>query len=224
MHQPFYREDSVDYSEMFTDALVDVLGAGGLDQFSVGAVARWMQLTPQAILQRCGGRARLLEWVTDSFARRWLGWSSRVGPEEFGLNPLGALPATDHERLGVRVWQALAELARGELVAGRPGPSLIVSECRAQERQLLSWALRDHWGRSPAEWDCDGWETDAAFALLEGVRFALARESEPMPLERGREVIRNWLSTTNCGAEAIGCRQPITKGVTPEAPTAPGLS
>lgn len=193
---PFLRLDAANYSDMFTDALVEVLAHRGLDQFSVGAIARWLKVTPQAVLQQAGGRDRLVVLVTDCFAERWLQWSTRRRWGSSPSEPLGALPETAHERLGVRVWQVLAELARSESLAGRTLPSELISATRTRERQLLTWSLRDRVGREP-----EAWEVDAAFALVEGLRSGLARESEPLPIERGQEAIANWLSTTNWARE-----------------------
>jgi AcrR family transcriptional regulator len=170
---PFLRPDHCAYPEILTDAAVHVLVARGVDGFSVGALARRMNTTPQAVLNRYT-RTRVLELVVIRFGQRWLDWSLGGEPLSLPLSlprslPLSlplALPATEAERHGVLVWGVLHELARGEKLRGNPAPTEHLKQFRRAELDGLT-------DRLPA-----GAEVGGALATATGLRLALA-ESEP---------------------------------------------
>lgn len=167
MHRPFLRLDAPEPGEILTDAFVQVLGECGLDRFSVGALARWMKVTPAAVL-KANTRSEVVRIVAVTFGERWLDWvSPRLD------DPLPArLPRTDDELQGVRVWHALAELARGEALAGRHRPEAALSEVRRIERRLLEEDLAARIRRTPtAE------ETTRIAATVVGLRQLLAAGS-----------------------------------------------
>lgn len=85
MYSPFLRMDDPHPSEILTDAAVHVLAERGLASFSVGALARWMKVTPAAVL-KATSRAQVIEIVC---ARVRL---AVVGP--------GRVPDTDRPALG----------------------------------------------------------------------------------------------------------------------------
>jgi len=172
---------------MFTDGFVTVVSSGGLTSFSVGAVARWAGVTPQAFLQRSGGRARLIELVARQLADRWVDWATWA---RSGL-PVG-LPETRAECDGVRVWTAFGELAVSERACGRPTSLQILGEARAREAQAAGWALEQLWQREPTPE-----ELEEFLCLVTGVRSAMAAPMGALAADRGRAMLGRCLSTTN---------------------------
>ena len=141
MDTPFLRPEAGSYAEILTDATVHVLGAQGIDRFSVRALARWMKVVPATVLGEYS-RARVLELVVICFERRWLAWSASeamYGPAPTGL-PL-RLPLTEDEKLGVRVHGALQQLAEAEQLRGNPAPSVHLARLRREEHELLRHRL-----------------------------------------------------------------------------------
>lgn len=57
---PFLLPHHLDYAEVITDAAVHVLEMRGVDTFSVSAMARWMKVSPEAVLMtiRAAGPSR----------------------------------------------------------------------------------------------------------------------------------------------------------------------
>ena len=170
---PFLRPDDPRYREMLTDAAVVVLGERGVDGLSIGSLARWLKVTPAAVLKR-HSRARVIELVMATFGDRWLDWSD-PGP----LRRIPArLPGSDDEVHGVRVHRALSELARSELVAGRAAPSRIWSEVRRDElagiRLRLGATERD---------------AERVLALASGLRIALAEPEPTLTYEIAADIL-----------------------------------
>lgn len=159
---PFLRLDSARYDDVVADATLHVLLGTGIDGLSMGALARWMKVTPSALAQR-GSRARTLAWVTSAVGRRWIEWS------EHSLVAQGfpRLPVTAAERHGVRAWFALSEVARSQGAAGDDRPAAIIDEVWARERALLKrW-----WGQDPAR---ESRSFVEFWVVLQGLRLALA--------------------------------------------------
>lgn len=172
MHtDPFQRPDATDYGDIFADGLVVTLAAGGLNGWSVGAVARWMKVSPPAVLKRFS-RARLLELTITAYGRRWVEWSGRItwdpGP---GMRLPAALPRTPAERHGVRVWALLGELARGERLAGRNRAMERYAAAADAEHTQMVRNLAGILGREPTPE-----EALATTALVSGLRQALVDE------------------------------------------------
>ena len=71
-------------------------------------MARWLGVTPSSVIQRVGGKARVLEIIVGRFGDRWLDWAAWPCTGD-GLR----LSTDECEIHAVRVWQALAELASG---------------------------------------------------------------------------------------------------------------
>ena len=187
---PFLRPLSPAEVDLFTDGFVIVVSSGGLTSFSVGAVARWAGVTPQALLQQSGGRARFIELVARQLSDRWLGWATW---SRSGL-PVG-LPETSAECDGVRAWSAFGELAVSERACGRPTSLRILGEARASEAQATGWALEPLWQRAPAP---D--ELEEFLCLVAGVRSAMAAPSGALAADRGRAIVGRWLATTKPSA------------------------
>jgi hypothetical protein len=173
LHSPFLRPDDPRYPEMLTDAAVIVLGDCGVDRLSVGSLARWLNVTPAAVLKEYS-RARVIELVVATFGNRWLDWSDPGPFRAFTTR----LPQTADEVHGVRIHRALSELVRGELVAGRVEPSRIWSEVRRDELHMLQRRL------GATEHDAE-----QMLALATGLRLALADPEPTLTYETAAEIL-----------------------------------
>jgi hypothetical protein len=185
VEKPFLRMDSPDAVDILTDAFVEVLRERGVDQLSVGALARWMKVTPAAIL-KSRKRSTVLEQVVAEFGRRWLAWSC---PEHGDDIPV-RLPRTDEERHGVLVWFMVTELCRGEEVAGRPRPRQLLDDARSRDDAHLRVELQHRLGRAPSQ---D--ERDLVRVATDGLRWRLAIGDPALDHARGRALIRTLLFT-----------------------------
>jgi hypothetical protein len=162
VRSPFLRPDDPRYAEILTDATFHVIGAGGLGGFSVGALARWMRVTPGAVLKSLS-RAEVIELVTVTFGRRWLEWAA------CDRALAAALPRSDEELCGVRVHLALLELARGEEVRGNVAPARHLAQDRAEELDMLALRLSTTFARPVGPR-----ELQATAAMVDGLRHRLA--------------------------------------------------
>jgi hypothetical protein len=206
MDSPFLRMDDARLPEILTDAAINVLGSGGIDRFSVRALARWMKVSPPAVLNDFS-RARVLELIIISFEKRWLAWS---GSEPiFGPAPAAVplrLPATPDECLGVRVYSGLQQLAEAERLRDNPGPTTHLERLRDEELVLLRFRLE------PPDRCCtcliDDQAVAATLAMVQGLRLALADRSPVMTWSQACEALRQYASratvhTTQCQAGQI---------------------
>ena len=167
---PFLSEDSADLGDRVTDAVVRVIDEGGVGSLTVSAVARRLDVTPQAVTQRLGGpsgaRRRVLQLATVGFRFRWEAW---IDDALLAPVPLPALPQDAAELRGVRVWLGLHQLARAEEGRGNEDVGGALAGARSFERigthrQLERWAA----ARLPDE------PVDRILALADGLRFGLA--------------------------------------------------
>ena len=162
--EPFLRPYALSTADRLAEATVNLLRAGGVDALSVGALARTINVTPQAV-RKDYPRARVIELVCMVFGQRWASWA---GPDREHDLP-ARLPRIAGERHGVQVMRALLELARGEEARGRTAPAAILAGAVERERERLG-----------AELDriCDRRVTDdelaRVHALVTGLRLALA--------------------------------------------------
>jgi len=161
--EPFLRPYALRTPDRLAEATVNLLRTEGVDALSVGALARAINLTPQAVLKDYP-RARVIELICIVFSQRWESWT---GPDREHDLPT-RLPRIAGERHGVQVLRALLELARGEERRGRPAPAAILAGAVERERGMLG-----------AELDriCDRIVTDdelaRVHALVTGLRLAL---------------------------------------------------
>jgi AcrR family transcriptional regulator len=165
MHtNPFLRPDSASYAAILADGMVRQFGVRGLSSFSISEVARWMGVTPAAVFQRFR-RSRIVELTVREFADRWLAW---VAYRDWDSDAVATLPRTDEENHGVRVWALMAELARGEKLAGRGWAESGYSEALVLEFGILSRRLSEALGR-PASTE----EALVTAAVVHGLRAML---------------------------------------------------
>ena len=172
MDSPFLRPNSLDYAEILTDAAVHVLGAKGIDRLSVRAIAGWMRVVPSTILGEYS-RSRVLELVCICFEDRWLQWSSMEsvwGPSAAAA-PL-RLPATEDEKLGVRLHDALQQLAEAERLRGNGSPRAHLDRLHQKELALLQLRMRSRCcSRQPS-----AAAAGAVLALATGLRLMIAND------------------------------------------------
>lgn len=139
---------------------VRVLEETGVTGLSSRAIAAQMRVTPSALTQRAG-RAELLRLVLVIFSDRWLQWVDVPPWHDLPTR----LPQNAEEMHGVRVWHALAELARGEALAGNRVLTEVMAQARQDERQLVAGRLGHLLGRTPSHA-----EVATTTALVAGLR------------------------------------------------------
>jgi hypothetical protein len=116
-------------------------------------------------------RSRIVELTVREFADRWLAW---VAYPEWPSDVVATLPRTEEESHGVRVWGLMAELARGEKLAGRGWAESGYSEALVLEYGILSRRLGEVLGRQVSME-----EALVTAALVHGLRAMLVA---PAPL------------------------------------------
>jgi phosphoribosyl-AMP cyclohydrolase len=184
---PFLRPDAVDHREFVTDAAIEVLRVDGLAGFSVRAMARWMGITSPALTHRFGSRARLLQIVLTTYTKRWLGWAG--WPDSADPCP-ARLPETPIELHALRVWLALHEVVSGHSRAGDSGLEASLAWARQEERELLGRELNARLDRRSTDA-----EVDTTYALVEGLRCALAVPAPTLTAERARSLLAAHVGT-----------------------------
>lgn len=166
---PFLRPDAAGYPAIFADGIVHLLARRGLDRWSVGEIARWMKVTPAAVLQSFS-RSRVVHLAVLEIGKRWVKWAASP-PYAKGIP--ASLPESDEERHGVRVWALLGELARSERMAGRAEPEEAYVAAQREEVAFLHSRLEGLLERTATEQ-----EVLETAALVTGLR-ALLVEPEP---------------------------------------------
>ena len=206
MDSPFLRLDNPHYAEMLTDAALCVLMDRGVDGLSVRAMAGWMKVTPESILNRYS-RAQVIELLIVTFGHRWLQWVDL--PHRRDEIPT-RLPESDAELHGVRVHHALAELARSEQLAGRSGPAQIIVANRADERALLRRGLMECGVDDAARSGAGGTDAvDGTSALISGLRLALAEPEPTLTYDRAVQILRDQIASLKAAA---ACRSSERRG------------
>lgn len=198
---PFVRPDASSIDEMLADAAVAVLEHRSVVGVNASALARWLGMSRQALNERLweadGARRRVIRLTVWAFSRRWIQWCKRALRED---PPVPALPETDGEVHGVRVWAALIELARGDLAAGIADSAGTVHEARKEERAAMRRRLRDWLGVEP-----DSDDVVEICALTDGLRAALAAPLPDLTPDVARRLLirrLNALRTDSTGIPA----------------------
>ncbi|WP_157544782.1 hypothetical protein [Nocardioides halotolerans] len=191
--------DDREYAEILTDAAFFVISGKGVDRFSVRALARWMKVSPAAILNDYS-RGRTLAMIAGRFGQRWLAWSA--GDPLFGPTPARVplrLPEGPDEQLGIRVLGALQLLAEGERVRGNGVPASQLDRLREEELALLRQRLRDALrccGAAP-----DDRHVAGIMALTRGLRETLADAESRLTPTEATEILSGYVAA----AHATGC-------------------
>lgn len=182
---PFLRPDHVGLDDMLTDAAVAVLEDRSVVAVNASALARRLGMSRQSLHDRLweptGSRRRVIRLTVLTFANRWAGW---VQSSWTGDPPVPALPRTDDEVHGVRVWAALTELARGDLAAAIPDSAGAIHEARREERNLVREQLREWFAAEPTE---D--EVVEISALTDGLRGALVAPLPDLTVDAAERIL-----------------------------------
>jgi hypothetical protein len=176
---PFLEPDNPNLSAMIGDAAVHLLATRGLRDLSSRAIARHLGISgPALTLQAC--RTEQLRLLVVALGRRWVRWSD----SSYGVDVPARLPETEDELHGVRVWTALAELARGEAAGGNPEPSRLFTAFCRDERDQTAWNLGRLLERQP-----DELEVAATVALVSGLRHELAAGRPSVTFPQAQELL-----------------------------------
>jgi AcrR family transcriptional regulator len=178
--EPFVRPYAFGDADMLTNAAIRLLADHGIDSFSVAVLARAINLTPQAVLNRYP-RHRVVELLCLTFSQRWLTWATRDRIDELPAR----LPRTDSERHGVLVHRALHELARGEAAQGRTDAQAVLIGTAEEELG----ALADEVGQVAERWVSTD-EVAPLHALITGLRLVLADPEPQLTWEQAAELLR----------------------------------
>lgn len=197
---PFLRPDAPSINDMLADGAVALLEERGIAAVNVAALARWMGVTKQTLSERLwdpdGPRRRIIRLTVLAFANRWLDW---VDSALLGDPPVPALPRSEEEVHGVRVWAALTELARGERVSGNPDPAAGIVATLEQERDAVRLRLKRWIGVDPSE---D--EVVELCALADGLRAALVQPTTRLSSDDAQRILRRRLLAIRSAATSRG--------------------
>lgn len=191
---PFLRPFDASFAGTVTDGAVLVLCRYGVDQFSISKIARWMGVTPSALLNDYS-RSRLLAIIMATFGDRWLEWSTSSG----SLPPtVPRLPETPDELEGVRVWSDLRRLADAAEIRGDPAARVQLGVIDQEEREQLGRRVVSLTRRC-----CPPHPADVAVlvALTTGLRLDLAATAPGLDVRHAREVLQR-------GVEALTSHSP----------------
>jgi hypothetical protein len=200
---PFLRPYDPTFEGIVTDGAVHVLERHGVTGFSISKIARWMRVTPSALLND-HSRSRLMEIVVMTFGDRWLEWSTTTeSPSSAALSSSAALrlPQTRDELRGVRAWADLRRLADSAEVCGDAAARVRVAEVDCAERDLLGQLVT-----SLAPPCCPPSRVDIAvlMALTTGLRLDLAATAPALELRQAREVLQRGVDALTLHAGTCG--------------------
>lgn len=197
---PFVRPAALGIDEMLADGAVDLFRKRGVDALNVAALARWMRISRQALHERLwdpeGSRRRIMRLTLLAFANRWLAWVEVPLVDD---PPLPALPSTEEEVHGVRVWAGLLELARGERSTGNTDPAAVVTATLARERESVTARVGEWLGATPSEEDMS-----ELFALTDGLRATLIESAPRITCDQARALLVRRLEAMRSAPPATG--------------------
>jgi AcrR family transcriptional regulator len=177
------RPDSSNRRDIVTDSAIALIIEGGVPAVTFGALGRLVGLTPQAIHLWVGTRARLVEWITATFAQRWSQWTEGRSYEHAAL---ALLPMTEEELGWTRVLLALEEQVRIQ-----PELAPILAGMRQDERDLLGRVYPELAVRADGA-DQDGPDlADQLLLLIDGLRAAMCRPETACPPRCARAILQS---------------------------------
>lgn len=124
----------------------------------------------------------MIQLAAVTFGVRWTDWVEEALLDD---TPVPALPGTDAEVRGVRVWQGLRELARVEAARGNEDVAAAIDLARCQERTATHRQLERWLGARIAEI-----EAARVCCLVDGLRLELASGSSSLSLDDARAILR----------------------------------
>ena len=197
---PFVRPYALGIDEMLADGAVDLFRKRGVDALNVAALARWMRISRQALHERLwdpeGTRRRIMRLTLLAFAERWLDWVQLALLDD---PPVPALPSTEEEAHGVRVWAGLQELARGERSSGNPDPAAVVAATLVREGESLKARVAAWVGANPSDEDLA-----ELLALTDGLRASLIESVPRISYDQARALLARRLEALRSPPSATG--------------------
>lgn len=191
--RPFLRPASLSPFDIVGDGVVEALSDRGAHELSISAVAKALGMTSQGLHQRLrrhrhddteSAAAALFRMASVALGQRWFDW---VRPSLMVLGsevPAFRLPETEHERMGVAVWAAWHEVARGRALVGDPVPGELLASTCDDERQLVGEALHRAVGHPTPDH-----HLVALLALADGLRVELTRPGSTLTVDAAHEVM-----------------------------------
>ncbi|GAB4008334.1 hypothetical protein [Nocardioides ultimimeridianus] len=170
---PFYVRDSFNTAEDSLNAIVLLHESGGVDQITMSAVARSLNMARSSIHQAHGNITGFYVSLISRFSFRWYDWFSRGYADPTPVR----LPEAPSDEVGVRVWSSLRAVAAAQAQAGNREPWQAVERVLGRERRFLADAIRDAHGSWP-----EAAKVDGLLALADGLRTQMVSPIEPLPL------------------------------------------
>lgn len=154
----------------------------GLSAFTLRAIAADVGIAPSTLVAQFTHRRRLVTWFgVVSGSRRLARWDRAL--DRRGLAAL--LPHDRDDLEAEAAWAAVVEMGRTDEVVG--GTVLLREE---EERTLIAHVLSEEEPSPVRRWRQDSDEVVALAALLVGLRGAMVRGQDPMPLADALRLLR----------------------------------
>lgn len=170
---PFYECNSFSTTEDSLNAIVLLHESGGVDQITMSAVARRLNMARSSIHQAHGNLTGFYVSLISRFSFRWYDWFS----SGYGDPTPVRLPEEASDHVGVRVWSSLRAVAAAQAQAGSREPWDAVERVLGRERRFLAAAIRDAHGSWPEPATVGG-----LLALADGLRTQMVSPVEPLAL------------------------------------------
>ncbi len=176
---------------MATDRAIPVIAAGGVAAVTPAGLAKVAKCSRQAVAQWFGSTSDLRAAVVRCFLARWAAWH-RSRADGYGIT--GYLPTDPDDLVFTVVWLAIAAFERhDETVAD------LLRVHRDAEREAI---LR---------MDAEG-GPDLVLALVHGLRHAVCRADDPMPVAKAPSQPLAAIARAN--STRVGTAKPVPPGVT----------
>ncbi|MCL2541032.1 MAG: hypothetical protein FWE71_01065 [Nocardioidaceae bacterium] len=174
VYAPFYESNSFCTAEDALNAVVMLHESGGIDQLTMSAVARHLNMSRSAVHQAHGSVTGFYVSLIGRFERRWRDWIAGGYTDPTPIR----LPGDPMAHLGVRTWSTLRTVAAAEARAGRPEPWEEVARALERERRHLGDSVRKAAGRR-----AEAHEVAGLLALADGLRAQMTEPTDPLGLE-----------------------------------------
>ncbi|HJQ04569.1 MAG TPA: hypothetical protein VJ872_03955 [Nocardioides sp.] len=180
---PFYVRDSFNTAEDALNAVVLLHESGGVDQITMGAVARLLKMSRSSVHQAHGNITGFYVSLISRFSFRWHDWFSTG----YGDPTPVRLPDAPSDQVGVRVWSSLRTLAAAQAQAGNTEPWQAVERVLGWERRFLGSAIRDAGGPWPEPATING-----LLAFADGLRLQMVAPIDPLPAGDASELVLGY--------------------------------
>ena len=193
---PFYQRDSFNTAEDSLNAVVLLHESGGVDQITMGAVARRLNMSRSSVHQAHGNITGFHVSLISRFSFRWHAWFSTG----FGDPTPVRLPEAPSDEVGVRVWSSLRAVAAAQAQGGNREPWQAVERVLGWERRFLSAAIRDASGRLPEAATVSG-----LLAFADGLRLQVVAPIDPLAVGDARALVLGyWTEVLGLPPRSLG--------------------